>query len=143
MSEKSWVLYVEGQAVLVSEDVYNEYYRMARRERYLIERDVAIGLIGYAAFDTPKLTGEELLPDRDSDEVVDIIVLRSLAELLHEHLATLSLDEQAVMKLIYFGNNRTGMTQREVASILGISQPAVKKRHDKSIAKLRLLMKVS
>lgn len=58
---------IEDQLVDVSEEVYKEYYRMDRRERYLVERDREHGVTFYHALDSEDMQGEELFPDERMD----------------------------------------------------------------------------
>lgn len=37
MAEKEYFLYIEGKRIEVTEEVYREYYRGERRERYFME----------------------------------------------------------------------------------------------------------
>lgn len=37
MAEKEYFLFIEGKRIEVTEEVYREYYRVERRERYFME----------------------------------------------------------------------------------------------------------
>ena len=49
---------VRGKPVEVSYEVYYEYHRMDRRDRYLEERDMAHGKTLYSNLDTSEVLGE-------------------------------------------------------------------------------------
>jgi RNA polymerase sigma factor (sigma-70 family) len=139
---KQFFIRVNGQLVSVTEKVYREYYKMERRERYLEERDAAHGTVLYSDMDTDEILGEETIPDMEAASVEDIAIHRIMAAVLRDALEMLSDEEKALITIMYFFNGGKGMTQREAAEILGISQPAVKKRHDKIIMKLRAKIKI-
>ena len=130
----------DGQLVPVTEEVYREYHKMRRRERYLEERDTVHGKVLYSDLDTSDLTGEDMVPDLDTHSIEDTVIHQFMTEKLHEALEILSDNDQSLIKMLYFSNG--GKSQHEAAKMLGISQPAIKKRHDKIIRKLRLLIKI-
>ena len=81
----------------------------------------------------------ELGHEFGADESMEELVAESLLqEQLHIALSRLTEKERWLVKEIFYFNR----SQREVAETLGISQPAVKKRHDKLIKKIRKLMKL-
>ena len=137
---KQFFIRVGGQLVAVAEEVYREYYRMSRRERYLEERDAAHGKALYSDMDTEEMTGEGMIPGPDAKSVEQTAIDGIMTNNLRQCLALLSEDERKLIEMLYFANNGVGMTQREAAVALGISQPAVKKRRDKIIGKLRSLI---
>jgi len=140
--KQKFYLRTGNRLIPVSEEVYYEYYRMARRERYLEERDTEKGLTFYNALDTDEILGEDMIPDTFAESVERLAFQRVFTEKLRDAMEILSEDEKNFIHLIYFSNFGEGVSQREAAKMLGISQPAVKKRHDKIIANLKKFMKV-
>lgn len=140
--QRKYFIYMEGNHVAVSEEVYYEYHRLARRERYLEERDVEKGLTFYNALDTDEILGEDMIPDTFAESVERSAFQRVFTEKLRDAMEILSEEEKNFLSLIYFSNFGEGVSQREAAKMLGISQPAVKKRHDKIISNLKKFMKV-
>jgi RNA polymerase sigma factor (sigma-70 family) len=140
--KKDYLIRVAGSLVPVTEEVYLEYHRMGRRERYLEESDTVHGKILYSDMDTDETLGEEAIPDKETKSVEQTVVDLMMKETLHRCLELLTDNEKALAVLMYFSNDGAGMTQREAAAALGISQPAVKKRHDKLIGKLRNYIKI-
>ena len=141
MSEnKQFFIRVDGQLVPVTEEVYREYYRLNRHERYLEEKDAAHKLIHYAAFDTNHSTGEEEIPDEDAEDVADVVTRKLMVEMLHKCLDLLPGDERALMEMLFFSSGGAGMTERECAVKLGISKTALHARKEKVFAKLRGLL---
>ena len=88
-------------------------------------------------------TGEKMtIPSReDSYERLQEMAVqfpeenRSVEEQLHKFLLELSKEEQWLIQELYFEER----TEREVASVLGLSQKAINKRRQKILEKLRKL----
>ena len=81
---------VDGILVDVSEEVYHAYYSMERHTRTLDEKDIRNGKVLYSDLDTDELLGEEMLPNRNAEQVEDSAICRVLREKLHHQLAMLS-----------------------------------------------------
>ena len=72
-----------------------------------------------------------------SADVAEIYEEAQLMESLRAAVAALADDERQLIEYLFFD----GLTERETAAILGISQPAVTKRKHKIIKKLRNSLK--
>jgi len=140
MDKNQYFIHINRAQVKVTEEVHRVYHKMGRRERYLGERDATQGKILYSDLDTQEVTGEEMIPDLNAVNIEDSVVQSLMKKALHDALETLSGDEQTLIEMLYFANCGAGITQRDAAAVLGISQPAVKKRHDKIINKMRVLI---
>jgi RNA polymerase sigma factor (sigma-70 family) len=127
---------VNGQLVVVTVEVYNEYYKMSRRERYLEERDLAKGKVLYSDMDADEMLGEEAIPDLETTSVEQTVLDAIMVEKLRKCLVLLSEDERALVDVLFF----EGYSEREVASLIGISQKGVNKRKSKLLAKLKKLL---
>ena len=51
--------------------MYRAYHQEERRGRTLEEKDQRNGLVSYDGLDTGELTGQEMIPDRESASVED------------------------------------------------------------------------
>ena len=89
-------------------------------------------------------TGEKMtIPSREDSyerlqenrSVEDQILKKIECEQLHKFLLELSKEEQWLIQELYFEER----TEREVASVLGLSQKAINKRRQKILEKLRKL----
>lgn len=70
-------------------------------------------------------------------ESVEDMVLRKISvERLHTALSTLSEKERELIETLFFEEK----TERDVASAMGISQPAVHKQKNKILKKLKLFL---
>jgi hypothetical protein len=74
--EKKFFIRIGNHVEQVTEEIYREYFKMLRRERYLEERDLAHGRFLYSQFDNAyeDILGEEMLVDRLTEEEVQAIV---------------------------------------------------------------------
>ena len=136
--ERKYRLRVEGHLVEVTKDVYMTYYRVERHTKTLDEKDVRNGKVLYSDLDTEETLGEEMVPDLDAESVEDTAVGNILLQELHRCLAQLPLEEQNLIRALYFEE----LTEREYAKQINISQKAVNKRRHKILSKLRTLMKI-
>ena len=123
------------ELVPVSEEVYQAYYKMGRRNRYL-EEDVKVGRIDVQGDKVTFIDSKEdsiqrlmdLGVDFASNQLVeDIVADKAEMQILQRAMAELEQDEQELIEAIYFQN----LSTRKVAKQINISQPAVVKRHKK------------
>lgn len=131
------------EQVCVSKEIYKEYYKMKRRERYL-EEDIKIGRI---AVDSETETVNfvpskedsinrliELGADFEDDQMIeDILCDKATMLILQEAIAELNEKEQELIQALYYNDQ----TVREVAEEENISHVAVIKRRNKVLDKLK------
>ena len=129
------------ELIPVSEEIYNEYYLMARRERYM-ENDVKVGRIDVenetVTFIPSKEDSIERLLEQGLDfaegtSLQDVICDKAILEILECAKAELNEQEQELIKALYYEN----LTTREIAIQENVSQPTIVKRHKKALEKLR------
>ncbi len=135
---------VGKELVPVSEEIYREYHRMRRRERYM-EEDVKVGRIDLGpkpedyTFVPSKEDSLERLMEEGEDfaekqqSIEDIICDKATLLILQEAMAELNREEQELIQALYHKN----LTVREVARQENISHVAVVKRHKKVLDKLK------
>lgn len=135
MSHNNYVLWIENTPVAVSEQVYNEYNKMKRREKYLEEADIHHGKIYYQSFDTDDFSGENMLVNK-GESVEDIVIRRIITKKLNDCLNLLNKQELVIVcKLFYCGK-----TERELARELNIPQTTLNYRKNAIIKKLQSMM---
>ena len=84
------------------------------------------------------ITGEELIASQD--ESVDTLAIRSLdLKTLKKALSTLSDKEYEVIEKMFLVPNP--MTERELAALLNVSQPAIHKRKNSAFKKIKNFFK--
>jgi RNA polymerase sigma factor (sigma-70 family) len=131
------------EQVPVSEEIYKEFYRMDRRERYM-EKDVKVGRMVV----DPKAETVEYIPSKedsinrlmdlggdfeDDQMIEDILCDKATLLILQEAMAELNEKEQELIKALYYKD----LTVREVAKEENISHVAVIKRRNKVLDKLK------
>jgi RNA polymerase sigma factor (sigma-70 family) len=131
------------EQVKVSEEIYMEYYKMARRERYL-ENDIKVGSssideeTGNVIYKSNKEDSIERMSElgidfEDENLIEDIVCDKATIAILNEALKELEQEEMELISDLYYKN----MTTRQASENKNISQSTVIKRHKKIIEKLK------
>ena len=143
--KKIWVC---GQTIEVTDAVYEAYMKGDRKMRYfendlkaeriLLDEDGQIKQIILSREDSlDRLMDDNAEQFSDRHESVEDMVLRKISvERLHTALSTLSEKERELIETLFFEEK----TERDVASAMGISQPAVHKQKNKILKKLKLFL---
>ena len=141
-------IWVSGQTIEVTDAVYEAYMKGDRKMRYfendlkaeriLLDEDGQIKQIILSREDSlDRLMDDNAEQFSDRHESVEDMVLRKISvERLHTALSTLSEKERELIETLFFEEK----TERDVASALGISQPAVHKQKNKILKKLKLFL---
>lgn len=61
---KRYFIPVDGKYYETTREVYEVYYQMDRRERYLEERDLKKGIINFGDIDNDDYSAEEIISDK-------------------------------------------------------------------------------
>lgn len=131
------------EKVAVSEEVYKEFYRMDRRERYM-EKDIKVGRIDVDSnsetvdFIPSKEDSINRLMDqgadfKDEQMIEDILCDKATLLILQEAMVELNQKDQELIQSLYYKD----LTVREVAKEKNISHVAVIKRRNKVLDKLK------
>lgn len=134
--KEQYFIPVEGKLIEVEESVYIAYYKMGRRERYLVEKDQANGLLSYDALDQDGIIGQELFADQETDSLEDLILAKERNAQLKRCIALLLKSERDLIQAVYF----EGISDAEYSKRIGKSQQAVGYRRRKILSKLKRLM---
>ena len=135
---KKYIIKINGKPVEVTPEVYGEYYRMNRYARYQEERDRSHGKTLYSNLDSNEMLGEELISDQSALSTEDADIAHILSEKLHRCLEMLPDGERDLIQALYFD----GLTEREYAIRIGVSQNTVNKRRHRILARLKIFMKI-
>lgn len=144
MTKKEYYLYINGQPVKVSKEVYEEYYYWERKEEYFM-KDLKKGKVvidpetGKAIIiPSREVSYEEyfnqgepfIMPEKMlEDQLLDVLSL----EKLKGALKLISEEEwKLIWELFYLEK-----TERQVSEDLHISRTTLRYRRDKVLAKLR------
>ena len=144
MAEKDFYLYIEGQPVKVSEEVYREYKHAEEKERYFMKRLKK----GKFVVDPEKQT-VEYVPSREAsyehlleadwdfpapDEPVDGAVIKAQTlETLDRALQSLTDEERELIHEIFYLEK----SEREISAVYNLTQAAIHKRKKKILEKLK------
>lgn len=125
-----------GSAVMeVTHEDYLDFYTEKRRQRYLLEESIKHEEFSYDAMDTEDLLGEALLEDKSVSveaEVIRNIYLERVAKCLE----TLSNEEYQLLQELFYEEK----SERELSAYYGVSQPAIHKRKNKILRKLKKIL---
>ena len=145
MSADKKRIWISGQLVAVTDEVYAAYTKGDRKmryfendlktERFLLTKDGRIEQIIPSREDSlDRLMEDNAQQFSNGQESVEDVVFRQImVDKLHTALAMLTSEEQALIQALFFEEH----TESELAVKLGISQPAVYKRKMKILKKLK------
>ena len=141
-------IWIRGQYVEVTDEVYRAYMQGDRKMRYF-ENDLkterfVLGKEGQVVQIIPsredsldRLVDENTQQFSDKQESVESVVLHKLeVDRLHTALSLLAPEERALIQALFFDERK----ESELAMELGISQPAVYKRKMKILKKLKIFL---
>lgn len=138
MQEKIYQIRIDDQMIPVNEDVYYAYYRAKRYEKYLEEKDKRNRKVLFSNLDTETTTGEEMIPDVGAISVEALVTDALMIERIKECLVSLGDEEKEIVRVLFYDNR----SEREAATIWGISQPAVHKRKNRVLTQLRGMLEM-
>lgn len=124
------MIYVDGEEVAVSDEVYEAYASMDRRERYLEERDNEDKPL---SFDTLLEEGCSEAALCIAEDLEDVIEHKLLIKKLNAVLATLDTSDQEMLHAVFF----EGLSMREYAKRIGVYPRAVVYRMERLLEALR------
>ncbi|HEO5621635.1 TPA: sigma-70 family RNA polymerase sigma factor [Streptococcus agalactiae] len=132
---KEYYLYVRGQKVKVSEDIYKVYWREKEHEKYLEQVDKKNHLLFFSSLDH-----DGNFVDNLADESVDvekIIETRILIETVRKAMSELNDEEREIIERLYFNDE----TLSSVARSKKVSYQAIQWRKNNILKKLKVLLK--
>jgi len=128
---------VDGKYYETTKEVYEVYYQMDRRERYLEERDLNKGVINFCDIDNEDYSAEEILSDKDTDieeEVINKILIKTVLE------AIMTLDEEEkwlIQELFFYGKSEVVLSQET-----GVARTTLQSKKYKAFEKIKKIMKI-
>lgn len=146
--EKKRYLYINGKRVPVSQKLYQEYHRFARKEKYFTvdlkaeeficdpEKGIAILLPGREDSLDRLLEHDRQFSALEDEAVEDIVVRAILLEKLHRALRALPTDELQMIDEIFFQER----TEREASDKLHLPKTTFRRRMAHILEKLRNMM---
>ena len=144
-------LYIEGEKIPVSEEIYRAYYQFARKERYFSEdlkreklfydseRKIAVLLPGREDSYERLLEQNEQFSDPASETPEDAAIKADLLDRLERALNTLSDDERMIIRELFYLEK----TERHASASLHIPLSTFHGRKHMILKKLRTLIENS
>ncbi|HGC9713475.1 TPA: sigma factor-like helix-turn-helix DNA-binding protein [Streptococcus agalactiae] len=132
---KEYYLYVRGQKVKVSEDIYKVYWREKEHEKYLEQVDRKNHLLFFSSLDH-----DGHFIDNIADESVDvekIVETQILIETVRKAMSGLNDEERDIIERLYFNDE----TLSSVARSKKVSYQAIQWRKNNILKKLKVLLK--
>ena len=129
--KKEFYLYVNGQKVKVSEEIYKVYWREREHEKYLEQVDRKNHLLFFSSLDHDGHYVDNIVDE--SVDVAKIVETQMMIESLRYAISKLNDEERAIIERLYFNDE----TLRSVAKLKSITHPALMKRRNKILEKLK------
>ena len=128
--DKEYFIELNGRQIPVGKEVYDAFKRPAWKERkrsqVRAEKELSLEAFADAGFEIP--SGEALV-----DEIVED---KLLLDMLSKALSELTEEERVLIDELFFNDK----SEREIAREIGVSQPAIHKRRNRILEKLKKLM---
>lgn len=132
---KKYYLFVNGKKVEVSEEIYKVYWQEKNHENYLKQIDKKNHLLLFSSFDKDGHF-EANIPDNKFD-LNKVIQTQMMIEAVRDAISKLTDEERDIVTRLYFNEENL----RTVAEAKKISHPALIKRRNKILKKLKELLK--
>ena len=132
---KEYYLYVYGQKVKVSEQIYKVYWREKEHEKYLEQVDKKNHLLFFSSLDH-----DGNFVDNLADESVDvekIVETQILIETVRKAMSRLNDEERDIIERLYFNDE----TLSSIARGKKVSYQAIQWRKNNILKKLKVLLK--
>ena len=136
-NEKRYFILVDGKLYETTKEIYEVYYQMDRRERYLEERDIKNGVLNFGDIDDANYAAEERIIDENADvekEVIDQILWNAVLEAM-----SLLSDEEnwLIQELFFYGKSEVILSKES-----GIARTTIQSKKYKAIEKIKKIMKI-
>jgi len=134
---RKYFIPVDGKYYETTKEIYEVYYRMDRRERYLEERDLKKGVMNFSDIGDGYCSVEEILYDEDTD-IEEEVIRKMLIKTVLEAISTLEEKEKWLIQELFF----YGKSQRQLASDSGIPLMTLNYRKERVLDKVKKHLKI-
>ena len=131
---KEYYLYIDGQKVKVSEDIYKVYWREKEHEKYLEQVDRKNHLFLFSSLDHDGHFEENIIDE--SVDVEKIVETQMMIETVRNAISRLNAEERDIIERLYFNDE----TLSSIAKRKKVSYQAIQWRKNKSLQKLKLFL---
>jgi putative sigma factor len=132
--KKEYYLYVDGQKVKVSEEIYKVYWREEEHEKYLEQVDRKKHLLFFSSLDHDGHFSETIVDE--AIDVENIVETKIMIEAVKNAISMLSTEERDIIECLYFNDE----TLSSIARRKKVSYQAIQWRKNSILKKLRLLL---
>ncbi|EJP18837.1 hypothetical protein HMPREF1142_1743 [Peptostreptococcaceae bacterium AS15] len=133
--QKEYFLFVNGNKVMVSEDVYKAYWQEKNHENYLKQVDRKNHLLLFSSFDNDGHFEESIIDE--GIDVEKIVQTQIMIDAVRKALSKLNDDEREIVEKLYYDEESI----RSISKKRNISHPALIKKKNKILDKLKKLLK--
>ncbi|MGG6796599.1 UNVERIFIED_CONTAM: sigma-70 family RNA polymerase sigma factor [Streptococcus canis] len=131
---KEYYLYVNGQKVKVSEQIYKVYWREKEHEKYLEQVDKKNHLLFFSSLDHDGHFVDNIVDE--SVDVEKIVETQMMIEALRHSLSKLTAEERDIIERLYFNDE----TLSSIAKGKKVSYQAIQWRKNNILKKLKKLL---
>ena len=131
---KEYYLYVNGQKVKVSEEIYKVYWREREYEKYLEQVDRKNHLLFFSSLDQDGHFAENIIDE--SVDVEKIAETQMMIEAVRNAISRLNVEERDIIERLYFQDE----TLSSIARRKKVSYQAIQWRKNNILKKLKLLL---
>ena len=131
---KEYYLYVNGQRVKVSEQIYKVYWREKEHEKYLEQVDKKNHLLFFLSLDHDGHFVDNIVDE--SVDVEKIVETQMMIEAVRSAISRLNAEERDIIERLYFNDEAI----RLVVKLKSITHPALIKRRNKILEKLKKII---
>ena len=131
---KEYYLYVNGQRVKVSEQIYKVYWREKEHEKYLEQVDKKNHLLFFSSLDYDGHFVDNIIDE--SVDVEKIVEAQMMIEAVRNAISRLNAEERDVIERLYFNDE----TLSSVATEKKVSYQAIQWRKNNILKKLKKLL---
>ncbi len=131
---KEYYLYIRGQKVKVSEDIYIVYWREKEHEKYLEQVDRKNHLLFFSSLDHDGHFVNNIVDE--SVDIEKIVETQMMIEALRHSLSKLTAEERDIIERLYFNDE----TLSSIASEKKVSYQAIQWRKNNILKKLKKLL---
>ena len=131
---KEYYLYVNGQRVKVSEQIYKVYWREKEHEKYLEQADKKNHLLFFSSLDHDGHFVNNIVDE--SVDVEKIVETQMMIEAVRNTISRLNAEERGIIERLYFQDEILSSITR----IKKVSYQAIQWRKNNILKKLKLLL---
>ena len=132
--KKEYYLYVDGQKVKVSEEIYKGYWREKEHEKYLEQVDRKNHLLLFSSLDHDGHFYENIVDE--GIDVEKIVEIQMMIEAVRNAISRLNAEEKDIIERLYFNDE----TLSNIARKKKVSYQAIQWRKNSILKKLKLLL---